>query len=214
MQPIDIGLSKQLFIDDKFIASSRGIALVMNTPYQSPDPVITVDAPWEDPARNSFGIYSSVLKEDDGRIRVWYHGRKRDEQVYVGYAESTDGICFEKPELNLIEEDGSTANSIVIPGKHAGSSVWIDPHAPSEERYKNQSKVYNPDVAMQFHMHSSPDGINWKFLRRIQLEQGGGWDTQSIIFWDPVIDRYVLYTRCWFAKRHGTAEGNENYRTV
>ena len=217
MQPIDIGSSKQLFVDDKFIASSRGVALVMNSPYPSPEPVLTADVPWED----SYGIYSSVLREDDGRIRIWYHACKKSEtsdprldRAYVGYAESTDGIHFEKPELNLVEEGGSTANNIVIPNKLGGSSVWIDPQAPAAERYKNQSKVYNPEVAMQFHMHSSPDGLNWKFLRRIQIEQGGGWDTQSIAFWDPAVNRYVLYTRHWYAKRHRTAEGNENYRAV
>ena len=221
MQPIDIGSSKQLFVDDRFIATGNGVELVMNPPYQATEPVVTVDAPWEDPSDTSFGIYSSVLREDDGRIRLWYHVRRAKEeselsldQAYVGYAESTDGIHFDKPELNLIDEGGSTVNNVVIPSKLGGSSVWIDPHAPPEERYKNQSKVYNPDVAMQFHMHSSPDGIHWKFLRRIQFEQRGGWDTQSIIFWDPAIGRYVLYTRRWVAKRHTTAQGNENFRTV
>ena len=221
MQPTDIGSSKQLFFDDRFIATSNGVELAMNPPYQAAEPVVTVDAPWEDPSNTSFGMYSSVLGEDDGRIRLWYHVRREEaesglslDQACVGYAESTDGIHFDKPELNLIDEGGSTANNIVLPSKLGGSSVWIDPHAPPGERYKNQSKVYNPDVAMQFHMHSSPDGIHWKFLRRIQLEQRGGWDTQSIIFRDPAIGRYVLYTRRWVAKRHTTAQGNENFRTV
>ena len=115
--------------------------------------------------------------------------------------------------LNLIEVDGSTANNIVIPSTISGSSVWIDPNAPPEERYKTQAKVYNPEVWGQFHMHSSPDGIRWKLLQNIQIDRGG-WDTQSIVFWDPSIGRYVLYTRYWIAKRHGTAEGNESYRTV
>ena len=79
------------------------------------------------------------------------------------------------------------ADNVVIPGKIGGSSVWIDNQAPPEERYKNQSKVYNPDVAMQFHMHGSPDGIHWRFLRRLQLPHRGGWDSQSIIFRDPAI---------------------------
>ena len=216
---LDVGSSKQLFVDEMFIASRSGVELVMNPPYQSCEPVLTMDEPHEVQSQSSFGIYSSVLKEDDGRIRIWYHARKGEDrsgldQAYVGYAESTDGIHFTKPALNLFEEDGSTANNIVIPSKLGGSSVWIDPNAPPEERYKNQSKVYNPDVSMQFHMHSSPDGIRWKMFQNIELDRGGGWDTQSIIFWDPAIGRYVLYTRHWFAKRHGTAEGNENYRTV
>ena len=95
-----------------------------------------------------------------------------------------------------------------------GCSVSLDPNAPPDERYKSQTKVYDPDVAMQFHMHGSPDGIHWKFLRRIQLPLRGGWDTQSIIFWDPAIEQYLLYTRRCVAKRHTTVGGNENYRTV
>ena len=219
MEPLDIGSRKQLFVDDRFIPTCSGVELVMNPPYQAAEPVVTAGAPWEDPSTTSLGIYSSLLQEEDGRIRLWYHVRKAGsgrglEQAWVGYAESTDGIHFAKPELNLIDEGGSTANNVVIPSKLGGSSVWIDPEAPPEERYKNQSKVYNPDVAMQFHMHGSPDGIHWKFLRRMQLPHRGGWDTQSIIFRDPAIGRYVLYTRRWVAKRHTTATGNENYRTV
>lgn len=220
MNPIDVGSSVQLFVDDRFLDASRGVELIMNPPYQSPDPVLTIDAPWEDPTLTNFGIYSSVLQEEDGRIRIWYHVSRSSEESdtrdhsSVGYAESTDGVHFTKPVLDLIEVDGSTANNAAIPGKLGGCSVWIDPNAPPDERYKSQTKVYDPDVAMQFHMHGSPDGIYWKFLRRIQLPFRGGWDTQNIIFWDPAIERYLLYTRRWVAKRHTTAEGNENYRTV
>lgn len=219
MQTIDVGSSKQLFVDDLFIESSQGVELMMNAPHPDPEPVLTADAPWEVESAISLGIYSSVLKDDDGRIRIWYHARggrdaPQNEQAHVGYAESTDGIHFTKPLLNLVDSDGSTANNIVIPSKLGGSSVWIDPQAPAEERYKNQSKVYDPEVARQFHMHCSPDGLDWSFRHRIQLQQGGGWDTQSIIFWDPAIERYLLYTRKWFAQRHSTAAGNENYRAV
>ena len=216
---IDVGSSKQLFVDEMFIESSAGVELVMNPPYQPLEPVLTLDEPWEVQAETSLGNYSSVIKEDDGRIRIWYHVRKGDyvsslDQAYVGFAESRDGIHFTKPTLNLIEDNGSTANNIVIPSKIAGSSVWIDPNAPPEERYKTQAKIYSPPEAWgQFHMHSSPDGICWKLFQNLQLDRGG-WDTQSIVFWDPAIGRYLLYTRYWVAKRHGTAEGNENYRTV
>ena len=62
MQPIDIGSSKQLFVDDRFISTSNGVELTMNPPYQAAEPVVTVDAPWEDPSDTSFGIYSSVFR--------------------------------------------------------------------------------------------------------------------------------------------------------
>ena len=80
MEPMDIGSRKQLFVDDRLIAAGRGVELVMNPPYQAAEPVLTPAAPWEDPADTSFGIYSTVLKEDDGRVRLWYHARRAREE--------------------------------------------------------------------------------------------------------------------------------------
>ena len=149
MQPIDIGSSKQLFVDDRFIATGNGVELAMNPPYQATEPVVTVGAPWEEPVRHELLAFTAACC---GKMMVasgcgiTCAGQRKNPssastRLYVGYAESTDGIHFDKPELNLIDESGSTANNVVIPSKLGGSSVWIDPHAPPEERYKNQSKV-------------------------------------------------------------------------
>ena len=98
---IDVGSKKQLFVDRMFIDSSTGVELVMNPPYQSGEPVLTLDASWEVQPETSIGIYSSVMKDNDGRIRIWYHVRRGDyvssnDEAYVGYAESTDGIRFNR----------------------------------------------------------------------------------------------------------------------
>ena len=79
----------------------------------------------------------------------------------VCYAESEDGLHYTKPILNLHEVDGSDANNVVLSGVIGGCSVWIDPKAPPEHRYKTQAKVYPTG---QFHMHSSPDGLRWQRL--------------------------------------------------
>ena len=212
---IDVGSSKQLFVDRMFIDSSTGVELVMNPPYQTREPVLVLDESWETQPEARLGRSgNSVVKEDDGSIRIWYSvDDPGNDERYVSYAESSDGIHFTKPVLDLIDVSGTTANNAVIPSQIGGSSVWIDPNAPPEERYKTQAKVYSPEVWGQFHMHSSPDGIRWKLLENLRIGRGG-WDTQSIVFWDPRVRRYVLYTRYWVAKRHGTAEGNESYRTV
>ena len=44
-EPIDIGSRKQLFIDARFIASSRGIELTMNAPVKMNQPVLASDTP-------------------------------------------------------------------------------------------------------------------------------------------------------------------------
>jgi len=201
--PIDVGSRKQLFIDDKFIASIRGVELVVNRPYQTGEVLIEADKPWElEPREGWINCYSSVMK-DDGRVRVWYDLLKPtgsgpyDHQRWVCYAESEDGLNFVKPELGLHEINGSKANNVVLPSIIGGCAVWIDPNAPPEHRYKTQTKVY---PSGEFHMHSSPDGLRWKLFANI--DPRGKRDAQTIIFWDKYIQRYVFFGR----RKYGTSE--------
>ena len=214
---IDVGAKKQLFIDEKFIESSRGIQLTMNVPYQAPEPILIPDQPWE----KAIGLYSNIIKEGN-KFRLWYFLiRKPSAKYCVAYAESSDGIHFTKPILNLVELNGSRANNVVILGEIAGCSVWIDPKAPPAQRYKTQSKFYPRDGRLnEFHIHASPDGIHWKLFAKPTYQEVTDKDTQSIIFWDQSVDRYVMYTRLWrrFAERGLTpedrAQNKPNYRRV
>ena len=206
--PIDVGSRKQLFIDDRFIADSTGVQLVMNPPYRDGRVLLTTDQPWE---RGSVvGVYSSVLKEQD-TVKIWYDFRQPAASdpwrvLKVCYAEATDGLNFTKPKLGLYEVDGSKENAVVLPGAIGGCSVWIDPQAAPEHRYKNQAKVY---PSAELHMHSSPDGIHWKKLATLNPGPGG-WDTQTVVFWDSAVKRYAMYTRRWVRKKTRLA----NFRTV
>ncbi|MBW8039913.1 MAG: glycoside hydrolase family 32 protein [Planctomycetes bacterium] len=182
---IDVGSRKQLFIDEMFIESSSGVRLTMNPPSQTLEPVLVADQPWED----SIHAYSSVIKEG-GKIRIWYSvSPKPPAELCVAYAESTDGIHFVKPKMNLVEINGSQANNIVLGGKIGGSAVWIDPKAPPNQRYKTQAKIY---PSGKLHMHASPDGYHWTFFAALQV---GHKDTQNIVFWDDAVNRYALYGR-------------------
>jgi len=191
---LDVGGRKQLFIDDKFIATQSGVELVMNPPYQTGEILIKADEPHE--KGGHVDLLSSVLKETDGPVRIWYDlvtpngPGPWDHLRSVCYAESADGVQFVKPKLGLHEVQGSTANNVVLPGVIGGSSVWIDPKALREHRFKNQSKVY---PSQKFHMHSSPDGIHWSFFA--EIDPKGPHDTQNIIFWDDRLQRYLFFGR-------------------
>lgn len=191
---IDVGSRKQLFVDDRFVEFARGVALVMNPPHQTGEALITADQPHEQ--GGLVHLYSSVLKDEDGRIRIWYDlitptgDGPYDHERRVCYAESADGVHFTKPALGLHEVRGSTANNVVLPGVIGGCAVWMDPGAPPEHRFKTQAKVYQPTG---FQMHSSPDGLRWGLFLEPHLP--GPTDTQTIVFWDESIRRYALYTR-------------------
>ncbi len=203
-QIINVSSDKQLFIDDKCIETSSGITRTMNTPHQYNEILLTNDQPWEKSATKYIPVYCSVLK-DEGKIKLWYDLYDSENgNRYVAFAESDDGIHFEKRILNKVEVEGSMQNNCVLPATIGGCAVWIDPKAPANERYKTQAKAY---PSGELYMHSSPDGIDWKLFAKPEI---GDKDTQNIIFWDTTISRYVMYTREWFRFE----DKNENYRTV
>ena len=191
---IDVGSRKQLFVDKRWLQSQRDVELVMNAPHQPGELLITADQPYEE--GGGINLYCSVLKEPNGLVRVWYDlvtptgPGPYEHERRVCYAESRNGLDFVKPELGLFEVKGSKKNNVVIPGVIGGSSVWLDPQASAEHRYKTQAKVYPTG---KFHMHSSPDGLTWKLLAEIDPQ--GPHDTQSIIFWDQPSQRYLFFGR-------------------
>ena len=99
------------------------------------------DRPWE--AR--IGGYNTVIKEG-GRFRMWYDftppaGDPSGITRGAAYAESTDGLHWDKPDIGLVEIGGSRANDVVIPrlpdsprGETEGGAVLLDtnPDCPPE----------------------------------------------------------------------------------
>lgn len=193
-EPIDVGTLKQLMMDARFIESSEGITLRMN-PAQKMGPAIRADRPWES---KDIGFCVSVL-EYEGLYRMWYMARTTDGGLRYCYAQSTDGITWEKPELGVIEYEGSTANNIVLDGV-IESTVFLDPVAPPEARFKALSSMNWPDPETAgLYVHSSPDGIHWtkSNMRVFPLAP----DTANQAFYDARLGKYVAHIRVWNPER-------------
>ena len=132
-EPIALGTARQLLFDNMFLEKSEGITLRVISPVQEPEPVLVADRPWE---RGGIGAYNTVMRED-GKFRMWYDlittDRQGTSRRLVCYAESADGIHWEKPEVGLIEFDGSAANNMVAPpepgASQQGASVMRDDRA-------------------------------------------------------------------------------------
>ncbi|MFN0167706.1 MAG: hypothetical protein ACKV22_14870 [Bryobacteraceae bacterium] len=207
---IDVGSRKQLFVDHKFIESAEGVNLVMNPPMRTGEVLLTTDAPWE--SSLTLGGYCTVLREN-GKTRLWYHSLGRDHAAHtnpdfigLAYAESADGIRFQKPRLGLVEFQGSRDNNIVLPAdpgqlSMAGGSVWIDenPDCPPQERYKSWTKIYpkkGTGIRGPHRVFASADGLRWKLTDKLVTGLRAA-DTQSTWFWDARLKRYLGYTREW-----------------
>jgi len=213
-EPIHIGSRRELFVEDTLIERLGGAGrLQLHQPVRR-EVVFQTDAPWEG---NACG-YPSVIQE--GRtIRLYYHGlhytdggaatlQLPDHPAVMCFAESTDGLCFTRPELGVCEWNGSKANNIVLTagtvgavgGDPAHTSVFQDanPDCPPEQRYKTiilGKGVLAGEGCGSLYCLVSPDGIHWSPLSDTPIITRGAFDSQNLAFWDPVRQEYREYHR-------------------
>ena len=142
-----VGTDRQLFLDRGLLGEADGIDVVVHPLQNTAEPVLVPDQPWETAADAFIGHVGSIMREEDGRFRLWYdyiYGTQHVEQPgdkgrCMAYAESADGVHFEKPLFAWHPMGGSSRTNILIPASRGGS-VWIDPNAPPERRYRHQGK--------------------------------------------------------------------------
>ena len=204
-EPLPIGTQLQLFLDDELIDSMKGLELRLHSPRPA-EIVLQKDKPWEDE-----DLYDPVVIKEGSRYRMWYRTNFNKLPWYTGYAESPDGIQWSKPELGLIDFQGSKQNNLVWRcADEVGYVLSIfkdaNPKASDEERYKaiGISKMW--DVVGLV----SPDGLRWRLIEPNPLianpnKVDGPFDSHNIVFWDAPREQYVAYLRGW----KGALPGNE-----
>lgn len=208
---LSVGDQKQLLFDDAFFSSHRGFRWRVCPPRKTGERNLVADRPWEDFIINAW----CTVMEDEGRYRMWYEAYDRsytsDFEARYCYAESLDGIHWEKPSLGLQAFAGSMDNNILFEqlggGPTHGGTVFKDPQAPPEERYKF---IYLAGEAVGAGV--SPDGIHWTRYEGGPILNVAS-DTQTVAFWDPRIERYVTYCRLWTPDRTiGRSESPDFFR--
>jgi len=206
---LDIGERLELFVDDFLIERLTGEARqVLHRPVPR-EIVFRTDAPWEGNA----SAYQSVVR-DGQHYRIYYrgghykHGGKpaevREPHPWVlCVIESDDGIHWKRPVLGICEYNGSKENNIVldtgmladIQGDPAHTAVWIDhnPACPPDARYKIIVLGHKPTRGL--YVLGSPDGYRFRLLSKQPIQTEGAFDSQNLVFWDPVCKVYRMYHR-------------------
>ena len=188
---LNIGSDRQLFVDEFWIDKSSRIKRELHSPV-SQGIGIPGDKPWD-----KGNIWAATIINDDGKYKVWYRCDTEPETALTrsgngtGYAESDDGLNWEKPNLGIFELNGSKDNNLVWMGPGANLAPFKDPNPdiPEDQRYK--AVVRTSDL----YALCSPDGINWKLMYDEPLMTDGPFDSPQVIFWDYWKDEYVLYAR-------------------
>ena len=239
----EIGTTRQLFIDDDIIASVRNVTRRLQTPRKHADsPLIRKDQPWEDTPYFRTSAFNVVLDPADGLYKCWYE----DVQNYYGieggrgltdarvcYAQSSDGLSWEKPTLGKHRIDGRDTNVVLDlspQGRARTPTIILDEgEEDPTRRYKMMHVHYvkreRPPEGLRADAHSfpaqglygigmsmqfSPNGIDWTPYEGNPVIPYWAGDVE-ILTHDPIDGKYLLFGRArkWtLPPRAGFAAGD------
>ncbi|MSU49947.1 MAG: hypothetical protein EXS37_12820 [Opitutus sp.] len=191
-EKITLAPSRYLFLDPAILAASHRTDLTVN-PAQRRETVIRPDRLWE---QLMISFYLTV-RDEGGKLRLWYICRDKANHPNVAYAESLDGIAWTKPDLGIVDHEGSKANNLVGLTNLEGV-VFSDPRMPAGERYQYVTRAKpatNPAGPAGIYRFHSPDGLHWN-RDDVPLIRSGS-DTQNVTFWDERMGAYAVYIRGW-----------------
>jgi len=198
-EPIRIGGRWELFVDDYLIERTEGQAALRLHPPQVREVVMVHDKPWEG---NTCGYHT--IFQDGPLYRMYYRGWDHDmttgkqrHPAVVCYAESADGIHWERPVLGLVAFAGSKANNIIWDG--IGSHNFVpfkdtNPQCPTEACYKAVGRGEGAESGELFAFVSA-DGVRWRRLGDEPILTDGAFDSQNLVFWDSARCEYRCYFR-------------------
>ena len=211
---------RYLFLDARIVEDAQNAELTLGTVKKyGGNPLFGEDKPWEMRFDN---LYANIVYDDEEQIyKCWYspfvidHSSKgmssqqRNEVQYrapsnremaICYATSKDGVAWVRPELGLVDYEGSKANNILWRGSGEdkvlqegphGSGILKDVRDPDpNRRYKAFLKSKILSVAF------SADGLHWGSAIACPAANSAG-DTHNNAFWAPTLGEYVGITRQW-----------------
>lgn len=177
---IEVGLRKQLFVDDYVIAERVNVSRELGCVTKANDgrPIFTEGA-----------FYGTVLYDEE-KFKMWY--RQREAGMY-GYAESADGFKWQtRARVSGIPFAGDVT-----------LAVMIDPHeTDADHRYKAAFNGAGQRAALA---HSG-DGIHWTPYNHGEPVTGRAADTYNHLIWDEDSRVYRLFTRTDFGAGGGGKE--------
>ena len=207
-EPLDIGSRLELFVDRYLVDRLEGARLLLHEP-RSGGVAIKVDRPWE----GRFNYGHKVFK-DGGTYHLYYLARDMvgGEKLFVeysSYAWSQDGVHWEKPNLGLVERQGSLENNLIMKGSLV---PFLDdrPGVPRSLRFKatmvesrkredwKKEHLLDGKSYTDMYLFDSADGVKFRKVQEkpvFTTSLPNGFDGVQSIFWSETEDRYLLYFR-------------------
>ncbi|MBI3920237.1 MAG: hypothetical protein HY318_02375, partial [Armatimonadetes bacterium] len=200
---------KFLVVDNQDLLKINNLTRKVNQAVKHPEPVLKMDAPWDQD--NERLSYSGVIYDAEENIfKMWYsiwRSETREAGVVVpgtvklAYATSTDGISWHRPQLGLIEVNGSKQNNYLIPEMaFYGFSIIKDYSDIPARRYKmifgTMGRESNwAEYHIPLSLAYSADGIRWERPMHVNPVLRGISDGEFTLSYDADRRKYQLYTR-------------------
>jgi hypothetical protein len=214
-EPVAIGDRLELFVDRHLIESIDGAELRLHSPRPA-EIALKFDVPWE----RAYSGYVTVFRDGD-KVRMYYRGwpeagKEKNSPQYACMAESDDGITFTRPNVGLVEFNGSKANNIVYDTPSHNFTPFKDtrPGCPEDERYKAVQTFKSTTGLGGLAAYVSPDGIHWRQLGDKPVMTKGAFDSQNLAYWDTAKQEYRCYYRIFTNKVRAVAVAtSQDFRT-
>jgi predicted GH43/DUF377 family glycosyl hydrolase len=202
---------RRLFLDAWAMEEQQGLTRVFHAAEKySGNPVLKGDKPWDSVQAAITGPYVyGTIAWDGGKLRMWYQVLNKGNQV--GYAESRDGIHWTKPDLGIIDFNGSKANNFCLSGsqREVGGGECHNPsviRCPGPTDPQKRYALYGFDnKAGHARVAYSPDGLHWTYVP--ETEKTPLFKSSDVVnfFYDPYQERYTV---TWKTRsRRGRAVG-------
>ena len=208
-EPLRIGNRWQLLLDETVVEDRFRLTRQQVKARKHPhNPVLVRDKPWEG---DGVGPVSVIWDPGWGKFRMWY--RSFSSSSYYGgagppyfilYAESDDGLNWDKPLLDIIEMPGFKHTNVVYTGSFyprvQGPQVWRDEDEPdSARRYKMISLERRIDedgrLVSGVQLAYSNDGLHWSLDEDEEPLLNYHSDTYNHVVRAPNDNYWLLYCR-------------------
>ena len=227
--PLKIGNETQLLIDDFIIEDRWALKRVIHNPTKHPlNPILVKDKPWE----GDIVTAAHVLWDDDfDCYRMWYkcfseanYWGAGGPPYHLSYAESKDGINWEKPIMEVSDYPGYPKSNVVYTGTYRkrtqGVQVIKNENAKDPERrymLVHVEAIPHTELGLQsgVNVAYSPDGLRWTLPEPPEHILDYHSDCYNHVVYDPVGELWLLYCRpieMFSSGRRGLREGQVGER--
>ncbi len=197
---IAIASRRELFVDRFLLDTLHGAELRLQCP-RDEGPVLFHDRPWE----GAFSFSGTVLDCGALGFRMYYRGwplqdnSNKFDRACTCVAESSDGVHWRRPDLELFEVRGTKPNNVVatLPMYAGNFAPMLDPRTDIFEcqRFKALAGMSSTGL----HAAMSADGYHWEPMRAEPVfpvvTNKVAYDSQNISFWSELEQCYVSYYR-------------------